>query len=293
MSGKAYLLLPFAAGLLYALSQFGLKRAFELGVGPWRSAFIANWLSGLVFLPLAFIRPDGPFWGGWGPALAAAGALFVGQLLAFLAIERGDVSVAAPMMGAKVLGVVVLSVLLFRQGFGWDVWLAALLTTIAIAMLQWGPSHERGRILRTVFLAGAAALSFALCDVIIQRWARDAGFFVFGAKMFLLCAALSFGLVPFFQRPLRAISAGALPWLGMGVVLLSLQGFLMFTAIGYFRDAAGSNIVYSLRGVWSIVLVWFAGRQLRSTEGAAGGEIMARRLIGATLMVASVALIVA
>ncbi len=158
MSGKAYLLLPFAAGLLYALSQFGLKRAFDLGVGPWRSAFIANWLSGLVFLPLAFIRPDGPFWEGWGPALAAAGALFAGQLLAFLAIERGDVSVAAPMMGAKVLGVVVLSVLLFRQGFGWDMWLAALLTTIAIALLQWGPSHERGRILRTVFLAGAAAL---------------------------------------------------------------------------------------------------------------------------------------
>lgn len=293
MSAKAYLVLPCAAGVLYALSQFGLKRAFELGVGPWRSAFIANWLSGLLFLPMAFIVPDGPFWGGWGPALAASAALFVGQLLAFLAIERGDVSVAAPMMGAKVLGVVVLSVLLFRQGFGWDVWLAALLTTVAIAMLQWGPAHDRGRVLRTVLLAGAAAALFALCDVIIQRWCRDAGFFVFGAKMFLLCAVFSFGLIPFFHRPIREISKAALPWLGMGVALLSLQGFLMFAAIGYFQDAAGSNIVYSLRGVWSIVLVWFAGRQLRSAEGEAGGAVMARRMIGATLMVASVALIVA
>lgn len=293
MSGKAYLLLPCAAGVLYALSQFGLKRAFHLGVGPWRSAFIANWMSGLLFLPLAVIRPDGPFFGGWGPALGAASALFAGQLLAFLAIERGDVSVAAPMMGTKVLGVVVLSVLLFRQGFGWDVWLAAMLTTVAIAMLQWGPAHERGRVLRTVLLAGAAAMLFALCDVIIQRWCRDAGFFVFGAKMFLLCAVLSFGLVPFFRRPLRAISVDALPWLGMGAIFLCLQGFLMFTAIGYFQDAAGSNIVYSLRGVWSIVLVWVAGRQLRSSEGDAGGVVLARRLAGASLMVASVALIVA
>ncbi len=293
MSGKAHLLLPCAAGILYALSQFGLKRAFELGVGPWRSAFIANWLSGMLFLPMAFIVPDGPLGSGWWPALAAAAALFAGQLLAFLAIERGDVSVAAPMMGAKVLGVVVLSVLLFGQAFGWDVWLAALLTTLAVAMLQWGPPHDRGRIVRTVLLAGAAAALFALCDVIIQRWARDAGFFVFGAKMFLLCAVFSFGLMRFFRGPLHEIRAVAWPWLGMGVVLLSFQGFLMFAAIGYFRDAAGSNIVYSLRGVWSIVLVWVAGRQLRSTEGEAGAAVMARRLAGAILMVASVALIVA
>ncbi|HPA18759.1 MAG TPA: EamA family transporter [Verrucomicrobiae bacterium] len=291
MLAKAYLLLPCAAGILYTVSQFWLKRALDLGVGPWRSAFVANWLSCLVFVPMAFVWPDGPYWGGWGPAVAASAALFAGQLLAFWAIERGDVSVVAPMMGTKVLGVVVLSVLLFHQGFGWDVWFAALLTTVAIAMLQWGPPHDRRRILRTVLFSGAAALSFALCDVVIQRWCRDAGFFVFGAKLYLLCGLFSFGLMPFFHRPLREMPRDALPWLAMGVVFLCLQGFCMYAAIGYFRDAAGSNIVYNLRGVWSIVLIWFAGRQFRTTEGEVGPAVLARRFIGAALMVASVALI--
>lgn len=292
MSDRAYLLLPFAAGLVYTVSQFWLKRAFDLGVGPWRSAFFANWASAVVFFPLAFIWHDGCFWTGWGSAVGAAAALFAGQLLAFLAIERGDVSVVAPMMGTKVLGVVLLSVLFFRQRFGWDVWIAAILTTVAIAMLQWGHPHDRRRILRTVLLSGAAAISFALCDVIIQRWCRDAGFFVYGAKLYLLCGLFSFGLVPFFHRPLFDIKRESIVSLGLGVVALCLQGFLMFAAIGYFRDAAGSNIVYNLRGVWSIALIWFWGRHFWSDEGSAGGVVMARRLAGAGLMVASVALIV-
>lgn len=293
MPEKAYLLMPCAAGILYTVSQFWLKRAFELGVGPWRSAFIANWASALIFLPSAFVWRDGLFVTGWGPAIGAAAALFGGQLLAFLAIERGDVSVVAPMMGTKVLGVVLLSVLFFGQGFGRDVWIAAILTTMAIAMLQWGPPHDRHRILRTVLLSAAAAMSFALCDVIIQRWCRDAGFFVYGAKLYMLCALFSFGLIPFFRGRLHAIPRESFGLLGMGVAALCVQGFLMYAAIGYFQDAAGSNIVYNLRGVWSIVLIWFLARHFHTDEGFAGPAVMVRRFVGAALMVASVALIVA
>jgi len=292
MPDKAYLLMPGAAGILYTVSQFWLKRAFELGVGPWRSAFIANWASALIFMPLAFLWPDGSFWTGWGPAIGASAALFAGQLLAFLAIERGDVSVVAPMMGTKVVGVVLLSVLFFHQGFGSDVWIAAILTSVAVAMLQWAPPHDRHRVLRTVLLSGAAAMSFALCDVIIQRWCRDAGFFVYGAKLYMLCALFSFGLIPFFHGRLKDIRKDSFILLGMGVGALCVQGFLMYASIGYFQDAAGSNIVYNLRGIWSILLIQFLSQHFKTDEGSAGRAVMTRRFVGAALMVASVALIV-
>ena len=61
---------------------------------------------------------------------------------------------------------------------------------------------------------------------------------------------------------------------------------------GYFQDAAGSNIVYNLRGIWSILLIQFLSQHFKTDEGSAGRAVMTRRFVGAALMVASVALIV-
>jgi hypothetical protein len=55
--------------------------------------------------------------------------------------------------------------------------------------------------------------------------------------------------------------------------------------------AAGVNVVYGTRGLWSIALVWWAGRWFGNTERtSAGGRVVAGRLLGAVLILTAVVL---
>ena len=96
------ILLPLCAALLYVVGALLVKRSGDFGVGVWRTAFISNLTSALIFqllLPLG-----GTFHVEllWQPALV--GVLFLlGQLLNYLALQRGDVSVATPVLGVKII----------------------------------------------------------------------------------------------------------------------------------------------------------------------------------------------
>jgi len=52
-------------------------------------------------------------------------------------------------------------------------------------------------------------------------------------------------------------------------------------------------VVYGTRGLWSLALVWWAGRWFGNTERAeAGRRVILARLAGAALLLAAVALAV-
>ena len=72
----------------------------------------------------------------WQPALV--GALFLaGQLFTLLAVARGDVSIAAPVLGVKVLVVPALSPLFVDDALSPRIWIAA---AIAMARLLTSPA---------------------------------------------------------------------------------------------------------------------------------------------------------
>src|SRR6187402_2390765 len=48
-SSSAVVIFPFIAALCYTFSALLLKRSSELGVGLWRSTFVANNIAALVF----------------------------------------------------------------------------------------------------------------------------------------------------------------------------------------------------------------------------------------------------
>ena len=93
------LLLPLTAALLYVFGALLVKRSGDFGVGVWRTAFISNLTSAIIFqllLPLGGAFPRELL---WQPALL--GVLFLlAQLLNYLALQRGDVSVATPVLGS-------------------------------------------------------------------------------------------------------------------------------------------------------------------------------------------------
>jgi len=261
-------------------------------VGVWRTAFVSNIAIGLAFAPFWLI-------GGhdqsaallWQPLLVAL--LFLsGQIFSFLSLHYGDVSVGTPVMGLKIVLVALGSALLLPDPVPLKWWIAAFLSTIAIVLLSRGESRPRHAVGRTVLAAALAAASFALFDVLVQKWSPAWGV---GRFLPLTCGAmavLSFGFIPFFSAPLRAIPRPAWRWLVGGSLLLALQSSMFVYAIGAFGDATAMNIVYSVRGLWSVVAVWLVGHWFANEEQKLAPAILRGRLVGAVLILAAIALVV-
>ena len=292
MHPSIHLLFPLASSVAYVFAMLLFKRSGDWGVGVWRTAFISNIAIGLAF---------SPFWllGGkelqpallWQPFVV--GLLFLsGQVFGFLSLHYGDVSVATPVMGLKIVLVALGSALLLPDPIPLKWWIAAFLSTLAIVLLSRGESRPRHAVGRTVLSAALAASSFALFDVLVQKWSPAWGV---GRFLPLVCgvlALLSFGFIPFFKAPLRTVPKAAWGWLAGGSLLLALQSVMFVYAIGAFGDATAMNIVYSVRGLWSVVAVWLVGHWFANEEQTLAPAILRSRLVGAGLILAAISLVV-
>lgn len=294
MPAPAFLLIPLACALLYVVSMLAMKRAGDFGVGVWRTAFCANWAAALLFLPLWFARgaAEVPWTAYWQPA--TVGLVFlVAQVCMFLAITRGDVSVAAPVMGLKVVLVALLASVL-RVGevpAAW--WWGAGLSTLGVALLNAGGGPGARRTGPTVALAGLCAVLFSLSDVLIQKWAPVWGPGRFLPPLFLLVGLFSFVLLAFARGGLADIRAGAWRWVGLGAAANALVHFGISLTLGIWGHATAVNIVYSLRGLFSVLLVWWIGHWFTNPERHAGRRVLLTRLAGAAAMLGAVGLVLA
>ncbi len=290
-----YLLLPLAASILYCLAALFLKSAITEGVGPWRSAFVSNWALALISLPLWLLpTPTTP-----APAselmlgaLLGGFCFFCGQVGTFLAITRGDVSVATPVLGLKILFVALLGVVLFGLEVRPALIVGAAIATVGVALLQLTPGRGgHRRVFMTVLYAGGSSFCFAITDLVVAAWAPRLGAGRLIPIMFLVNALLSFGMFPFFSRPLSHITAGGWKWLLPGAALLGVQAMCMASALSVFGHATEVNIVYGLRSLWSVLLVWSVGSFFQNTERETGLPVFVCRLIGAVLTLSAVAVV--
>ncbi|MCB1243943.1 MAG: DMT family transporter [Verrucomicrobiales bacterium] len=285
---KWHLLAPLASSLLYVAGVLLMKRAAVLGVGVWRATFVSNLATGLIFSLLWT-------WGGapvvfsllWQPLVVAA--LFVGaQTMTFVALDGGDVSVATPAMGAKTIFVAWFTTLFLGIGVTWQLWLSAFLSCLAIALLHLGGGVVKGSVARTVGFSLAAAGGYALFDVLVQKWAPVWGAGRFLPIMFAFSGGLSLGFMPFFHGRLRDIPRTARGVLVGGACFIALQSLLLITAVALYGDATSMNVIYSARGLWSVVAVWLVGHWFANTESTQGGGVLGLRLAGALVMAAAI-----
>jgi len=284
------LLLPLTAALLYVVGALLVKRSGDFGVGVWRTAFISNLTSALIFqllLPLG-----GTFHTEllWQPALV--GVLFLlGQLLNYLALQRGDVSVATPVLGVKIILVALFTTLLLTQGVSAKLWAAAALSSVAIALLNRTGGVKHHHVGSTILYAGTSAAMFALFDVLVQKWSPAWGAGRFLPAMVGFVAVFSVVLIPFFHAPVSAIPRKAWPWLMGGCVFIGSQSLVFVMAIVKFRNATSANVIYSSRGLWSVVAVWAIGHWFANREQHLGASVLRWRLAGAVLMMSAIALV--
>lgn len=292
MKFNASLLLPLVCALTYVLGALAVKRANAFGVGIWRTSFLSNVVIALLFVPVWFgyggqVHPLADY---WQPAVSAL-LFFGGQALTFLALSRGDVSVATPVMGTKVILVALFSSLLRVGEVPLQWWIGAALSTAAIALLHLGGESRQRHVGRTVLLATGSATLFSLGDVLLQKWVPVWGQGNYFPPMFLIVALMSCAFVPFFHAPLTAMPAAAWRWVGPGALLLALNNAGVVLAIMLVGSATVVNIIYSVRGLFSVLLVWLIGHWFTNDEKHLGGRVLRFRFVGAVLMVAAIVLV--
>lgn len=285
---QPYLWIPLFNAVIYTVSALCLKRATTHGVGPWRTTFLSNFALFLATFPLWFL----------GEPLADASALmvpmvigltfFVGQLLTCLAIHKGDVSLLTPLLGTKTVFVAVIVSVGLGERLEPSVWLGAILSAVAILLMQGGSVADRRKVVLTIALGVGSALSFAGTDALVSAYGRELGFHKMVAGMFSSVMLCSFGLVPLFKSNFASISSVTWKWMGWGAALMAVQASLMAFVLSTYGKATVVNIMYSSRGIWSVVLVWWIGHWFSNEEQRLGRGVLLRRLLGSLLLLAAI-----
>jgi drug/metabolite transporter (DMT)-like permease len=283
--------LPLMAAVVYALSALYLKQATMEGGGLWRVTFLTTWGQAVLLFPLSFLGHGPLIETDWGHVFLTALVFYVGQLCVFAGMRFGDVSVVTPVMGVKVLLVAGLVVCTTHETLPSVWWVAAGLSTAA-ALLLGGGNPSGTRSLLPGLLGGlGAALAFAGVDVLFQLWADGPGVWRFSALVAVAMGVLSLSLVPFLEGPVLQLSPAAFRAFVPGLLTTIAQVLLMAYCVVKLKGAAWANLLYSSRGIWSVLLVWKAGRFFDNTENEIGRSAMIRRLAGAALMLLAIALV--
>ncbi|ELP30975.1 hypothetical protein RBSWK_05241 [Rhodopirellula baltica SWK14] len=299
MSGivsRMHLLLPLLASILFVCGLIFVKRVSRSdvrpnGVGQVALLFCVNMGSaGLMSLLWLFDGPETYWLNLWQPAIVAV-LFMMGLLLTFTAVEVGDVSIATPVFGVKVVFVTCLLALSSANGVPNAIWSAALLAATGIALIQWTGQHHPRRIGLTILLALSAACCYATFDILVQRWSPDWGSTRFLPAVFVIVAGLSLLALPWVRwKPV--VSNGNWKLMVPAVILLASQAFCITIAVSLFGDAARLNVVYSLRGLWGVLLAYAAAKIWGGDEANLSGKLLLMRLSGAALLTLAVALAV-
>jgi len=278
-----------------------LKRASDLGADVWRTTRVINYTTAAAAVPLWLLGGTIPSSSLWWQPPAAATLFFSGQVFSLLALNTGDVSVATPVLGVKILLVALLSTVLIGDPIGTRLWIAAGLSTVAIALLNIDRGHAHSRVGRTIVLSALGAASYACFDVLIQKWSV-----AWGGGGRILPIVMALGAV--YSIPLRLLSPrlakarvnpasdGGRPyalWLAGGAASFAVQGLMFITSISIWRQATSANVLYSSRGLWSVLAVWGVGHWFFNREQHLGARVLVWRFVGAILLMAAIVMVLA
>jgi drug/metabolite transporter (DMT)-like permease len=285
------ILLPLIAAWLFPPGTLLVRRALDAEADILGCLAVNCWSMTLVFFCVFPFESKGVPWEALYQPAVGGFLFFLGQLLAFKAIAGGDLTISTPALGSKVLMVALLTVSMLHQSIPLAWWAAAVFSFAAIFFLQAGLKATRRHVWRTLWYSLLASASFALGDVLIQKWSPRWGPFHFLPFLALFAGLYSLALIPFMRKPALRYSRATWGLLLGGSLFLTLQSFLFTLTIGVYGSAALANIVLSSRGLWNFLLVWFGGSWFGNREREAGRRVMAYRLIGAMLMFAAIVMV--
>ncbi len=294
MNLEAFYLLPLCSAVLYPIGSLFLKQALAEGAGALRTIFLSNLGIALCFLPLLPFTDAPPVWSEVAWPILTGVVFFLGQVFTILALKVGDVSVQAPLMGTKTVFVALASIFFLPEGIPSAWWWAAGITALAVFLLGNSEHTTFHHAAACVCFSLLSAAFYGLTDVLVQTRSGAFSRIPFALVMTSTTALLSCGIIPLFNAPLNQLPRSARAALCWGSLAIGVQALLLNIALAFFGRATAMNVLYSSRGLWGIILVWFAGHLFANREReSVPRAIMAKRLLGALLLCLAIVLVLA
>lgn len=285
--------LPLVAAILFAFAAVSLRVTAKEKIGIWRVSFVSNVVTALAFQPYWFLCESLPPLNVWWQPFLVALLFIAGQVLTLLALTKGEISVAAPVLGLKIVFVPFFIWLLRVGELPVQIWSSCFMSAIALMLLNFSDGASNRRMfLYSATTAAAGAGAFAMFDVCVQIWSPVWGQGGFLPVMFIMSTVLSLAMIPAFEARLRLLPARAWPSLLAGSLFFALQALAIVGSVAFWGKAAPANVVYSTRGVWSLVLIALAGSWLGVQEAGLSPRVFVVRLLGALLLLVAIVLLV-
>ncbi|MDP4878277.1 MAG: EamA family transporter, partial [Opitutales bacterium] len=159
----------------YSVAAIFSKQALAQGCGIMRLSFVANLVFVPIFALLLINAPSEPIpWGQIHQPVLTGLLFFLGQIFTFSAIRVGDVSLQTPVMGTKVVFVVLIALFLGTEQVSIQLILASLCSMVAVALLGFSGGGAR-RVGLTLTLAILSALFYAGSDTMVGAYGSAFG----------------------------------------------------------------------------------------------------------------------
>ncbi len=288
--GLAY---GFVAAFFQSLSYLGscwyLRRSGGTSLQLLGMSHLWMGLAAVALFPLLARAGLPPLRIYFLPALGAIGFYMIGQAGFFVALKRTDSSRLAPLLGLKVFILAVISVAALGKVLnGWQ-WAAVALSVVAAFVLN----ESGGRLPVPAMLAvGVAVVGYSLSDLSIKSLVTALE--PAGSRAALVGVCVTYMMGAGAGIPLAAGKRALEPRLWLMALPYAAAWFvsMLFLYIAFARiGVVFGNIVQSTRGLMSIGLgVWVVRLGLLDLETRVPRRVVARRLAGAALMTAAIAL---
>jgi drug/metabolite transporter (DMT)-like permease len=205
-----------------------------------------------------FVKPALPPRAGWASLLASCATCLVAYAFLYTALSSGDASSVMPIMGSKVVFSGLLAIPLLGESHRVQVYLAALLVAVSIAILSYSPTSSQGSAfpLKPIVLMVACSITFAFTDIFIRRSLVFIDSYNFMIYYNFLLGAGSLLLVPYLKnKKVPVIPKGQALWLGMVSSFFLVVATLLFViSLKIAEGVLIPNILQSTRGVFIVLI---------------------------------------
>jgi drug/metabolite transporter (DMT)-like permease len=205
-----------------------------------------------------FVRPQFPPAAGWMPLLISCVTCVAAYLFLYSALHCGDVSSVMPIMGSKVIFSGLLAIPMLHEKHSWQVYCAAVLVAIAIAILSYSPSKSGSSKfpLKPVILMTTCCVIFGFTDIYIKRSLVYVDSYNFMIYYNFIVGALSLCVIPNLRKkqvPLvvKGVDLQLIFYSAASLVAATLLFVILLKMDG---GVVIPNILQSTRGIFIVLI---------------------------------------
>lgn len=290
----ALVLVGLSSGLAHsvysALSKALLKNRIR---EPLLLLLYASSIQALV-TPLLwiFVRPRFPPTAGWAPLLLSCVTCVAAYLFLYMALHWGDVSSVMPIMGSKVIFAGLLAIPMLHEQHNWQVYTAAVLVAIAIAILSYSPSRSGSSKfpLRPIALMTGCCVMFGFTDISIKRALVYLDAYNFMIFYNLAVGVLSLCVIPYLRKKkVSLVLKGTDLQLAVcSAVALVVATLLFVILLGMCSGVVIPNILQASRGVFVVLISAVLTHRGSTVLETQSGKVYLLRLVASVLIIVSI-----